>query len=285
MRPFRIETADNVHIQMYEYSQEGEPILFLHYSRGTASVWNHMITAFTEKYRVLTMDLRGHGRSSQPESGYDIATLAEDIRIVLDACEIDRVHLVGSSLGAFVGTCFASRYPERVITLVNSEGALLNHAGEGGRYQESKQELIERYFSREESSFPSPADFFSHMQETWLPWNEARAKSLEGYEPRALPDGGYGYITKLSTSAQVFAAIYDTRLQDWYETITCPVLFLPAHQEGDLDLKLAFLKEVEPLLPVSKTVVIPETSHAMMFDHAEEFSQEILQFYAEHSHQ
>ncbi len=63
-------------------------------------------------------DLRGHGASSMPKSGYDLAQLAEDFRVLLDDLEIERVHLVGHSHGARVALVFAQTYPERVESLV-----------------------------------------------------------------------------------------------------------------------------------------------------------------------
>ena len=145
MKEYTVNTK-GVKIKAYEYSQNGEPILFLHYMGGSAAIWRSIIPKFTEEYRVIAIDIRGHGNSDHPQNGYQLETLVEDVREVLDTLGIYKTHIVGSSLGCDVGTMFASMYADRVISLVNSEGALVNHSGDGGLYTESKEEHINKYF-------------------------------------------------------------------------------------------------------------------------------------------
>lgn len=270
--------TNGIIINVNEYSQEGVPVLFLHYLGGATDIWNKVIPLFTENYRVLAVDLRGHGKSDQPEEGYDIDTVAKDVMGVLNALEIQQAHIVGSSYGCYVGTYLASRWTERVLSLINSEGALVNHSGPGGLYEASKEEHIAKVFTEPEPEFESRETFLQYMKENWLPWNEAREKSLHDYEPRKLNNGKVSFITKQSTVKKIVANLYDVRLQHWYESVECPVLFLPAETEGDLKKKLTFIQELESGLPFSKTVVIPGSEHAMMFDQYEQMSQEIRGF-------
>ncbi|HEU5139930.1 MAG TPA: alpha/beta hydrolase [Bacillales bacterium] len=270
--------TNGITLNVQEYSKEGTPILFLHYLNGTADIWNKIIPAFTGSHRVLALDLRGHGKSDQPDTGYDIETVAQDVLGVLDALEIRQTHIVGSSYGCYVGTFLASRWPDRILSLVNSEGALVNHSGPGGLYEEPKEEHLAEIFTEPEPEFDSKGDFLQFMKENWQPWNAAREQSMQDYEPRKLDNGNVSFITKQSTVKEIVADLYEVHLQDWYKSVTCPVLFLPAEIEGDLTKKLTFIQEVESGLPYSKTVVIPESEHAMMFDHDKQMSREIIEF-------
>jgi pimeloyl-ACP methyl ester carboxylesterase len=76
-------------------------------------------------YRVLTYDLRGHGRSDTPPVGYTTGDMAADLLAILDALGINRPTLVGHSWGADIVLHFALLHPERVAGLVVVEGALL----------------------------------------------------------------------------------------------------------------------------------------------------------------
>ncbi|HEX7064074.1 MAG TPA: alpha/beta hydrolase [Bacillales bacterium] len=276
--------TNGITLNIREYRKEGTPILFLHYLGGTLDIWNKIIPSFTRNYRVLAIDLRGHGKSDQPEGGYDIDTVARDVLGVLDVLGIEQTHIVGSSYGCDVGTYLASRWPKRVLSLVNSEGGLVNHSGPGGLYEESKKEHIAKIFAEPEPEFESQEALLQYMKENWLPWNDAREKSMQSYEPRKLDNGNVTFITKQSTIKEIVADLYDVRLQDWYKTVECPVLFLPAEIEGDLNKKLALIQEVESDLPFCKTVIIPGSEHAMMFDHDKQMSQEITDFLAKTSH-
>ncbi|HDX9580434.1 TPA: alpha/beta hydrolase [Bacillus pseudomycoides] len=277
MKEYTVNTK-GVKIKAYEYSQNGEPILFLHYMGGSAAIWRSVIPKFTEEYRVIAIDIRGHGESDHPQKGYQLETLVEDVRNVLDVLGIYKTHIVGSSLGCDVGTMFASMYADRVISVVNSEGALVNHSGDGGLYTESKEEHINKYFSNPEQEFDSREALMQYMKKNWTPWNKERALVMEDYKPRKLRNGKVTFVSMRENMRQIAEDLYDRRIEEWYDSVQCRVLFLPAETEGDLNKKLAFIKSVEGKLNESKTVVIPGSSHAMMFDHAGELVREIKGF-------
>lgn len=272
--------SKGVKIKAYEYSETGEAILFLHYMGGSSSIWRSVIPSFIETHRVIAMDIRGHGKSDHPESGYELETLAEDVREVLDALNIRKVHIVGSSLGCYIGTMLASKYTDRVLSLINSEGALVNHSGPGGLYAASKEEYFNfsKYFSDPEQEFDSKEALLEHMKNNWLPWNSEREQVMEDYEPRKLENGKVTFLSKRENMRKIGEDLYERRFEELYDTIQCKVLFLPAEKEGDLAKKLSFIKSVMPKLKGSKNVVIPGTSHAMMFDHCKELIREIKGF-------
>jgi len=71
---------------------------------------------------VVTYDLRAHGRTDRPMSGYRLADFVEDLRAVLDGTGVEGpVHLVGNSFGGTIAFSFAERYPERVLSIVAIE--------------------------------------------------------------------------------------------------------------------------------------------------------------------
>jgi 3-oxoadipate enol-lactonase len=98
---------------------EDAPVLVLGPSLGTATgLWQPLLPALTERYRVLRYDLPGHGESPSPERGFTIEDLAGALVDVLDARGIRRIAYAGVSLGGAVGTALALRAPERLGALV-----------------------------------------------------------------------------------------------------------------------------------------------------------------------
>lgn len=77
---------------------------------------------------VITYDLRAHGRSDRPVSGYRVADFVEDLSALLDETGVDGpVHLVGNSFGGTIAFSFAERYPERVRSIVAIEAEPATH--------------------------------------------------------------------------------------------------------------------------------------------------------------
>ena len=79
--------------------------------------------AMAQRFTVIDYDHRGYGQSDRPRQRYRMDTWADDLAGLLDAIGVERAHLHGGSMGGFIATRFAVRYPERVDRLVIS-GAL-----------------------------------------------------------------------------------------------------------------------------------------------------------------
>ena len=108
----------------YWQSGSGPDLVMVHGLGGNLAGWHlSLVPDLQQDYRVTTYDLRGHGRSDVPETGYSTKEMAEDLRRILDVCGIDRCHLVGHSWGVDIALHFALVQPERVKDLVLIEGA------------------------------------------------------------------------------------------------------------------------------------------------------------------
>ncbi len=99
---------------------DGEPLLLLHAFGGAGDNWAPYVPAFAERYRVIVPDLRGHGRSTNPDTttAWRIDTAARDIVALLDALGLDRVRAVGGSVGAVLLLSAAALTPERFEAVV-----------------------------------------------------------------------------------------------------------------------------------------------------------------------
>lgn len=117
----QVEVAPGVTISLIEISPEApeHTLLFLHGFGGNATQWRYQIQAFAERNRVIAPDLRGHGRSSRPRTGYDMESLIGDLERLLTARQVvEPLVVVGHSFGGAVATEYALRYPDRVQRLV-----------------------------------------------------------------------------------------------------------------------------------------------------------------------
>lgn len=121
---------------------EGPPVVLLHGFAAHADLnWRRAgITALLrERYRVIALDLRGHGLSAKPHAPEEYgAEMARDVARLLDHLEIGQAHIVGYSLGGFVALRFATLYPERTLSALPL-GAGWEHVGEGGALENFRE--------------------------------------------------------------------------------------------------------------------------------------------------
>ncbi len=96
----------------------GPTVVLVHGLGSCKEDWDAQIPVLAAHYRVLAVDLRGHGQSSKPKKGYSIKQFAEDIRAFLDVMQCAKVHLIGFSLGGMTAQQFAVTYPERLQSVV-----------------------------------------------------------------------------------------------------------------------------------------------------------------------
>ncbi|SEM36729.1 3-oxoadipate enol-lactonase [Pseudomonas sp. ok272] len=98
---------------------EGAPVLVLSNSLGTdLNMWNVQMPVFSEHFRVLRLDTRGHGRSLVTPGPYSIEQLGRDVLAVLDALHIERAHFCGLSMGGLIGQWLGINAGERLHKLV-----------------------------------------------------------------------------------------------------------------------------------------------------------------------
>jgi pimeloyl-ACP methyl ester carboxylesterase len=104
---------------------------------------------FAKHYRVTLFDMRGHGRSEMPDSGYAPPDLARDMTELLDHLQIDRAHFLTHSFGGVVTMNFACTHPERVRSLVlaDSHISAVRHieTPQEWEYGQSIQPILDRY--------------------------------------------------------------------------------------------------------------------------------------------
>ena len=94
-----------------------ETIVFLHPAFGDHRCFAKQIDFFSQYYQVITVDLLGHGLSQAGKAKVKIDSSAEHIEEIFKSAGIKSAHMVGVSMGSLIGQDFASKYPERILSL------------------------------------------------------------------------------------------------------------------------------------------------------------------------
>jgi len=95
----------------------GESLVFIHGLGIDSSIWDDQTQIFANSYETVCYDLRGHGLSDAPETGYSYRDYSDDLVDLIEVCCIPPVHLVGLSMGGAIAFKYARENPEKVRSL------------------------------------------------------------------------------------------------------------------------------------------------------------------------
>ena len=106
------------HKHAFRMAGNGPAVLLIHGIGDSSETWAPIVPGLARNYRVIVPDLLGHGESDKPRGDYSIGGYANGMRDLLSVLGVDRVTLVGHSLGGGVAMQFAYQYPERTERIV-----------------------------------------------------------------------------------------------------------------------------------------------------------------------
>lgn len=222
----------------------GLPVLMIHGGVGHADLWAAQVADLSRDHRVIVADTRGHGRSTNDGSTYDIALLADDYIALLDALGIEKVALVGWSDGANIGLDLAARHPERIARVFAHAG---NVTLEGIDPAVNDSEVFGRYVTEMASAY-------AKMSETPAGWEDflGGVASMWG---TAKPDG----LEKL-------------------RGINVPVTIVQS--QYDEGIRMSHAQEMAAALPNGTLLVLPDVSHFAMLQAPADYTAAIRDFLA-----
>jgi len=237
----------------YEVAGEGDqpPLLLSHGFSASAAMWRPNVAALAAHRKVITWDLRGHGRSDSPDdpAQYRHAACVADMAALLDAAGTERAVVGGLSLGGFLSLAFALDRPEQVEALV------LCDTGPGFRSDQARQR-----------------------------WNDralATAARLERDGLAALggapgsPDYGHRSARGLALASRGMLAQQDGRVIEGLASVNVPALVLVGERDEPF---LAAAGYIAAKIPGAVQVVIPDAGHVSNVDQPDQFNQSVLAF-------
>ncbi|MBV1853698.1 alpha/beta fold hydrolase [Catellatospora tritici] len=126
MTHYELVDAAGVRLAYRAWGEPGAvPLVLLHgIGGGGPGDWDTVAAGLSDRFRVYAVDQRGHGRSDRADA-YSIDLLVADLAQLLDALGLDRIVLVGHSLGGVVAYLFAARHPHRLRALVVEDAGLM----------------------------------------------------------------------------------------------------------------------------------------------------------------
>ncbi|MDH0893811.1 MULTISPECIES: alpha/beta hydrolase [unclassified Pseudomonas] len=261
----RTATVDGLTLHYYEGGPtDGDTLVMIHGFGANRDNWLRMARHFTERYRVIALDLPGFGESSKPDASYDVASQTERLHAFVTALNIEKPHLIGNSMGGHIAALYAARYPDQVSSI-----ALLDNAGITSPRMSEMFQMIER-------GQPNPLvvrkaeDFGTLMDFVFV-------------NPPPLPDSLKRHFAAQSMANQAHYDMIFTQLREQYvplepelPKIQVPVLVLWGDRDRVLDV--SSIEVMKPLLQKPTVVVMKDCGHAPMIERPEETAQHYQAF-------
>ncbi|MEZ4557764.1 MAG: alpha/beta hydrolase [Caldilineaceae bacterium] len=114
-------------LHVREWPGDRQPFVLVHGLASNARTWDQVACAGRGRPPgAITVDQRGHGLADKPDDGYDFATVAEDLCLLMDELGVDAPILAGQSWGGNVALIFGAVYPERAAGLAFVDGGFID---------------------------------------------------------------------------------------------------------------------------------------------------------------
>lgn len=248
--------AENQGVKIYfEETGEGTPLVFLHEFLNDHTGWEDQVRHFARAYRCVTIAARGYPPSDAPEEegAYSQELFTADALAVLDHLGLDRVHLVGLSMGAYTALQIALARPKQVISVVAASGASGGHEPARAAFEEAARASA------------------AQLEELDAMPGEAMASGPTRIQLRRKDPIAWRRVAEIIARRPVHSAVNTLRkvqigrtpvykLEKELSALKTPVLLLVGDEdESCIDVNL-YLKR---LMPTAQLVTFPASGHVL----------------------
>lgn len=257
-------------IQLYYEDVGAGPVLLWVPGTGLRGrTWEHQIEAFRDRYRCISVDLRGSGESSGADTDFSVADLAADLSRLLDTLQVEAATVIGLSLGSAVAQELALLRPELVTRLV-----LLATWSSSSAEHHVRRHFESRLYALENGPVEVYAQFAFWMSSPWLYDHEPDLQADVEQRLRGHLSGS------LAGTAAHFRADLAHETRDRLPSIACPVLVL--HGDEDLITLPWYNATVAELIPGATLSTIAHAGHLSWLERPDEVTTHVADFLAAH---
>ena len=259
-------TVNNINIY-YESHGEGFPLVFAYGLGGSTVEWEPQIPVFSQHYRFIVWDPRGHGRSGSPPAAeeYTQEIFAQDLKGLLDHLNIQEAYVGGLSMGGGIATRFTMLHPQRVAALLIIDSA----SASGRKTPQETRRMREDIIRLAETEGMQAVAEYSMKNNPNISRTAAAGKDEEDLIRQmylSLNPVGYAHSTRM-----ILNTVFDSSLLRGIDKSTLVLA-------GDEDPALPACRFIHGQIPSSQLVVIPNAGHLSNLDQPQVFNRAVLEF-------
>lgn len=255
----------------YEVFGSGRCVFLIHGAWASHKWWKEQIPVLSKRYKVIAVDLRGHGLSSELKRPVSIDELSNDIKAVLEREGEDEVALIGWSMGGIISMRYAIENEVKALVLIATRA----HRNYG---YDPVRDYIERFEENMYRMMSSPFELAKLADDKYRTevLKEELKEVLSKNAPRDLLDWMIEEIKRFpGDPLNVALSVSGYELGDRIKEIRAPTLIIIGDEDKVVDPSLSLrLKDI----PGSEVVVLRGASHYLILERAEEVNMHIINF-------
>lgn len=259
-------TANKIPIHISDKGGKGEEtLLFLHGYMETFYIWEEFVELFSNKYRIILIDLPGHGLSSSHPEVNSMQFCSEVCLSVLDKCNVDKCTIIGHSLGAYIAQNFLSLYPDRVNSIININSHPFIDSEEVSKNREREINFILEGKFLNLAQIVIPNMYFKPNLRNFDDKISQTIELCEMHDPSGIAASVRGMKNRDS-------------MLDVLANSDKKILFILG--DNDMYFNLEEICKLKSLLPKVKFEVIKNTAHCSFVENKHEVYNKIIEFLA-----
>jgi pimeloyl-ACP methyl ester carboxylesterase len=275
IQPTRIHVR-GIELHYIEQGQ-GEPLILLHGGQGDYRSWEPQLKALSPRFRVISYSRRYHYPNSNPLTAeYRSAnTEADDLAAFIRKLKLGRVHLVGTSIGAFTALVLAVKHPEMVRSLVLAEPPVHAWMRDSPKGAEAYNEFMTTIWEPAAEAFKSGSDEAAMRILVDAFGGKGRFDNLPP-EARAVAIANSRFFKAATSSSDPFPNLSKAKVR----RLRIPVLVVSGEQT--IRIHKLVNEELARLLPKAEHAIIPNAGHGSPRENPQAFNDAVLKFFANH---
>mgnify|MGYP003320471865 FL=1 len=245
----------------YSIKGTGPAVFFVHGIGARKTSWDEVCKFLEKDFTCISYDLRGHGDSPKGLLPYSLEDLVDDLETLRQKLNIDKIHIVGHSLGGMIGPAYTKSFPENVISVSLISTAAFRTTEDRNKVQSVLESMQEKGIS----------PILSTLTERWF---------TDQFINDRLADVEFRLEQVLETDPEVFLDVFriyaETEMSPWLNKIKHPSLVLTGEYDGGCSPRLNHL--IADSLSNSELCILKNYKHSLLIEAPHEVGEKVREF-------
>lgn len=274
----RVDPGVRLHVRRFPGSSAQVPFLLVHGLSSNARLWDGVAARLaTAGHSAYAVDLRSHGESDQPDTGYDTGYAVRDLAAVVTELDLPPAVVAGQSWGGNVVVRFASEHPERVLALALVDGGWIDLSSRFESWEE-----CERALRPPELDGVREADLLAQLHRAHPDWEDWALRATVG-NFRPAVDGRLTRRLSIPHHIRILRSIWEEPPAPYHASLTVPTLLVPALPVGDdrPDERLDEVRRAAEAIPHARIKEYAATDHDIHAHRPGQLAADLLELAAQ----
>ena len=245
----------------YSIKGTGPAVFFVHGIGARKTSWNEVCKFLEKDFTCISYDLRGHGDSPKGLLPYSLEDLVDDLETLRQKLNIEKIHIVGHSLGGMIGPAYTKSFPENVISVSLISTAAFRTTEDRNKVQSVLKNMQDKGIG----------PILGTLTERWF---------TDEFINDRLADVEFRLEQVLETDPEVFLDVFriyaETEMSPWLNKIKHPSLVLTGEYDGGCSPRLNHL--IADSLSNSELCILKNYKHSLLIEAPHEVGEKVREF-------